>query len=80
LIKNLSKNDIEFKVGFGISIFLILGRFLTYFGPILEHFWTQNRFKIGSKAVLEAFPTPKWPPKAVWTPLGTVLGAFWEHF
>ena len=50
------------------------------FGRLLDHFWRQNRFKIGSKAVLEAFPTPKWPPKAVWTPLGTVLGAFWEHF
>ena len=29
---------------------------------------------------LEAFPTPKWTPKAVWTPLGAVLGPFWKHF
>ena len=32
------------------------------------------------KSDLEAFPTPKWSPKAVWTPLGAVLGPFWKHF
>ena len=32
------------------------------------------------KLSLEALPTPQWTPKAVWIPLETVQGAFWEQF
>ena len=39
LIKNRSKNGIEFKAGFGIDIFSIFDRFLTNFGPILAPKW-----------------------------------------
>ena len=73
LIKNRSKNDVEFKVGFGIGIFWIFCRFWIYFG-------SKNGGVEPRKSVLEAFPTSKWTPKAVWTLLGTVLGTFLKNF
>jgi len=73
LIKNLSKNGIEFKVGFGIGIFSIFGRFLTNFGPILAPKWPafcpENRTWKRSR-----------PPSGLQRPSGPHLKPFWERF
>ena len=52
------------------------------FWSIFDKFWTNSKMAgvFGENLGLEAFPTPKWTPKAVWTLLGTVLGPFWKHF
>ena len=46
-------------------------------------FWTNFGSKMVEVLLLKlcpvAFPTPEWTPKAVWTPLGSVQGPFWEH-
>ena len=60
-------------MGFGKAIFSIFGRFLTNFGSTMAGVFEM-------KLCLEAFPTPKGFPKAVWTPFGSVQGPFWEHF
>ena len=73
LIKNRSKNGIEFKVGFGIGIFLIFDRFLTNFEPILARFWSM-------------FSRGIWvwkrsrPPSGLQRLSGHHLGAFSDHF
>ena len=73
LIKNLSKNGIEFKVGLVIDIFSILDWFLTNFAPILSPNWAKF-WRL----------TPSWERYRAQTglqrPSGPHLGPFWKHF
>ena len=72
-IKNQSKNDIEFKVGFRIGIFSSFYGFLKNFGPILAPKWPgfcpENRTWKRSR-----------PPSGLQRPSGPHLGPFWDRF
>ena len=50
------------------------------FGGFLVDFGFKMAGVLPGKSDLEAFSTPKWIPKAVWTPLEAVLGTFWKPF
>ena len=55
---------------------------------ILEGFWVDSGTNFGpqngcvelSGRGFGAVPSPNWIPKAVWTPLGIIMEAFWKHF
>ena len=54
---------------------------------IFEGFLVDFGTNLGSKngwvelwgRALGAFPTPNWTRKAIWTPLGAILEAFWDR-
>ena len=73
LIKNRSKNNIEFKVGLGIDIFWIFNRFLTNFGPILAPKWPafSERIWVWKRSRLQS---------ELQRPSGPHLGPFWDRF
>ena len=39
-----------------------------------------DQFGINFGSKMAGVSDPKWTPKAVWTSLGAVLGASWDHF
>ena len=49
-----------------------------------QQFWTNFGSEFGRVLLLKlppvGLPNPKWTPKAVWTPFGSVQGPFWDHF
>ena len=59
-------------------------RYFFDFWSIFDQFWTNFGSKLAevlaSDAVLGALPSANWIPKSVWTPLGTIQGAFGKQF